>query len=738
MILENQVPGYGNKEINVYENDININENNNNILNRINTEQVITRTPIQDFYAGRNIFITGASGFLGKTMIEKLLRICPEVSTIYILMRPKKKSNIIDRIEDIFNEPIFEDLKNNSPKLRHKIVAIPGDCSFPDLGLTLEDRKKIIEEVSVVFHNAATVKFEEKLKVATTINAGGTLSVINLCKEIKNLKAMIHVSTAYANCHLDTIDEQFYPHPLKYEDLRIIVDSLPDETINAVLPRLLEKWPNTYTYTKALAESVIREKSQDLPIGIFRPSITMYLVSGIITVVYQIVLTFGLFALNILAKAILFFCAIIYTVCQPIGFVIRSESSIFNPTETMYPEYAIEENLLMEEAMSAVSLTSTDSSVTEEIRTSQNSLTDSSEVKRESVKKILKERVVSCADDSLPGWIDNYYGPTGVIAAAAVGFLRSIRINRDIYANMVPVDYTVNAILASAWDVATHPDRRRENMLIYNYTSTVENPITWGFYIDNCLAFARDYPLKQSIWYLTMTTNQSKVINFLANIILHLLPALLADILMVCRGHKPHVVKSVTKINRFLNVIQPFMLKNWSFKNDNVQRLWSRLDSKDKLSLRFTFDDFDWKNYLRNHMKGVRLFLFKEDPNSLESARKRLRSLRWIHETATHGLWPAAINGRVPKNCNDPKRKSKLNSNHFKGRPDDLYNALTSLWFNIVNDLDAKRGIENFWMKKWDHHGACASQAQSIRDDVGYFSRAIKMMKDIYLAIKVQ
>lgn len=225
----------------------------------------------------------------------------------------------------------------------------------------------------------------------------------------------------------------------------------------------------------------------------------------------------------------------------------------------------------------------------------------------------------------MPGWIDNYYGPTGVIAAAAVGFLRSIRINRDIYANMVPVDYTVNAILASAWDVATHPDRRGENMLIYNYTSTVENPITWGYYIDNCLAFARDYPLKQSIWYLTMTTSQSKVINFLANIILHLLPALLADILMVCRGHKPHVVKSVTKINRFLNVIQPFMLKNWSFKNDNVQRLWSRLDSKDKLSLRFTFDGFDWRNYLRNHMKGVRLFLFKEDPNSLESARKRLK-----------------------------------------------------------------------------------------------------------------
>ncbi|XP_008549791.1 fatty acyl-CoA reductase wat [Microplitis demolitor] len=512
MLLENQVSRYGNEGIDVYENDIN--ENNNNIMNTINMEQVITRTPIQDFYAGRNIFITGATGFLGKTMIEKLLRICPEVSTIYILIRPKKKSNIIDRVEDIFNEPIFEQLKNDSPKLRHKIVAIPGDCTFPDLGLTLEDRKKIIDEVSVVFHNAATVKFDEKLKVATTINAGGTLAVINLCKEIKNLKAMIHVSTAYANCHLDTIDEQFYPHPLKYDDLRVIVNSLPDETVNAILPKLLEKWPNTYTYTKALAENVVREKSQDLPIGIFRPAI-----------------------------------------------------------------------------------------------------------------------IISCADDPLPGWIDNYYGPMGVAAAAAVGFLRSIRINRDVYANMVPVDYTVNAILASAWDVATQPDKRGENMLIYNYISTVENPITWGFYIDNCLTYGRDFPLKQSVWYLTMSTYQNKTINFFANIILHLLPALLVDIVAVCTGHKPRVVKSISKINRFLNVIQPFSLKNWNFKNDNIQRLWLRLDSKDKLSLKFTFDKFDWKHYLRNHMLGVRLYLFKEDMSTLESARKRLQRLRWIHET---------------------------------------------------------------------------------------------------------
>lgn len=96
-------------------------------------------------------------------------------------------------------------MKNDSPKLRHKIVAIPGDCTFPDLGLTLEDRKKIIDEVSVVFHNAATVKFDEKLKVATTINAGGTLAVINLCKEIKNLKVTEYNNYIFIMLHYKNI-----------------------------------------------------------------------------------------------------------------------------------------------------------------------------------------------------------------------------------------------------------------------------------------------------------------------------------------------------------------------------------------------------------------------------------------------------------------------------------------------------------------------------------------------------
>ena len=56
---------------------------------------------IPEFYAGRSIFITGATGFMGKCLLEKILRDLPEVEQVYILIRPKKEKSIQERVEDL-------------------------------------------------------------------------------------------------------------------------------------------------------------------------------------------------------------------------------------------------------------------------------------------------------------------------------------------------------------------------------------------------------------------------------------------------------------------------------------------------------------------------------------------------------------------------------------------------------------------------------------------------------------
>lgn len=109
-------------------------------------------TPIQQFYSGTNIFITGGTGFLGTILIEKLLRSCNDLSTIYILARNKKGKNLQSRIDELFDDAIFDRLKKEFPKFRHKVVGIGGDCSLPDLGISQQDRQVLINEVCVLLN----------------------------------------------------------------------------------------------------------------------------------------------------------------------------------------------------------------------------------------------------------------------------------------------------------------------------------------------------------------------------------------------------------------------------------------------------------------------------------------------------------------------------------------------------------------------------------------------------------
>jgi len=61
-----------------------------------------SKSEIQSFYKDKTIFITGASGFMGKVLIEKLLYSCPDLNKIYILMRDKKGRSCDNRLEDMF------------------------------------------------------------------------------------------------------------------------------------------------------------------------------------------------------------------------------------------------------------------------------------------------------------------------------------------------------------------------------------------------------------------------------------------------------------------------------------------------------------------------------------------------------------------------------------------------------------------------------------------------------------
>ncbi|KAF6214116.1 hypothetical protein GE061_011847 [Apolygus lucorum] len=243
-------------------------------LPSLNQSQTKMEMGIPEFFRGRSLFVTGGSGFMGKVLIEKLLRSCPELDNIYVLMRPKRGQQVAGRYTDLLDCKIFDWLKENKKHQLNKVVAVAGDITKPGLGLSPEDQEMIVKKVSVVFHAAATVKFDETLRLSVLLNLCGTKSLLQLCEKMDQLVSVVHVSTAYCNCNLnEEIFEKLYPAPADPEQVIQMVNLLDDNILNSITPLLLKDRPNTYTFTKALAEHVVYEKSGILPIAIFRPSI---------------------------------------------------------------------------------------------------------------------------------------------------------------------------------------------------------------------------------------------------------------------------------------------------------------------------------------------------------------------------------------------------------------------------------------------------------------------------------
>ncbi|CAG9771570.1 unnamed protein product [Ceutorhynchus assimilis] len=154
---------------------------------------------IRTFFEGKNIFITGGSGFLGKPLIEKLLRSCPDIGNIYVLLRPKRGKHVQERLEQILLNPIFNLLKETNPDNIKKIICVSGDSSKPGLGLSEEDRQILIDKINIFYHGAASVRFDDFLKDGILINIGGAQEAAKLALEMKNIEVFTHISTCYCN-----------------------------------------------------------------------------------------------------------------------------------------------------------------------------------------------------------------------------------------------------------------------------------------------------------------------------------------------------------------------------------------------------------------------------------------------------------------------------------------------------------------------------------------------------------
>ncbi|XP_039391833.1 fatty acyl-CoA reductase 1 isoform X6 [Mauremys reevesii] len=228
---------------------------------------------IPEYYEGKNVLLTGATGFMGKVLLEKLLRSCPKVKAVYILVRHKAGQTPQERMEEMISCKLFDRLRDEQPEFKEKIIAVPSELTQSELDLSEQDKEKLIDCINIVFHCAATVRFNETLRDAVQLNVIATQQLVILAQRMKNLEVFMHVSTAYAYCNRKHIEEIIYPPPVDPKKLIGSLEWMDDGLVNDITPKLIGDRPNTYTYTKALAEYVVQQEGAKLNIAIIRPSI---------------------------------------------------------------------------------------------------------------------------------------------------------------------------------------------------------------------------------------------------------------------------------------------------------------------------------------------------------------------------------------------------------------------------------------------------------------------------------
>jgi fatty acyl-CoA reductase len=160
-----------------------------------------------------------------------------------------------------------------------RVTAVSGELGVPGLLHDADDAALLRERVQIVVHCAASVTFTSPLHEAIVKNVSGALDVFGFATTLPLLESYCHVSTAYVNCNkLGTIGETLPTIELpagvaSYEAYYAQLASLSESALAARSGELLGAYPNTYCFSKALAELVLVERARGYPLCIVRPTI---------------------------------------------------------------------------------------------------------------------------------------------------------------------------------------------------------------------------------------------------------------------------------------------------------------------------------------------------------------------------------------------------------------------------------------------------------------------------------
>jgi nucleoside-diphosphate-sugar epimerase len=194
---------------------------------------------------GEHLFITGATGFLGRELVHALLAEFPEVR-LSLLVRDeggRDKERLIRNWTG--RRP------PDSPAHNERLQIVAGDVGENRCGLRASDYSRVVETSTRIIHAAARVQFDDRRAEAEHVNVGGTRHMLELAEDARRhgvLQSFTYMGTAFvAGERSGTVSE---------EELEVE-----------------QRFRNNYPETKCAAEKLVRERSGQMPVVILRPSI---------------------------------------------------------------------------------------------------------------------------------------------------------------------------------------------------------------------------------------------------------------------------------------------------------------------------------------------------------------------------------------------------------------------------------------------------------------------------------
>ncbi|ALC49445.1 CG4020 [Drosophila busckii] len=457
-------------------------------------------------FKDQEIFVTGGTGFVGKALIEKLLRSCTCLGKIYVLIRVKKGVNVEQRLEELLKSKLYERLRKEQPQALAKVVPIAGDVMQLGLGISEQDLARL-RNVNIIYHSAASVRFDDPLRAAILMNTRGTHELIKLALNWKKLKAFVHVSTTYSNPTELEVEERIYPPYADWRTTIKLAETYDDETLNIFNLKYGNFQPNTYTFTKSLAEHVANDYKDQLPIFIFRPSI-----------------------------------------------------------------------------------------------------------------------VISTLEEPVPGWADNFNGPTGMLVACGVGILRSQNCDPYIVADFVPADVVVRGLIIAAYKYLVQTPSKDKPIDVMNCATANISPITMGQVIEIGKTYIRKNPFEKTLWLPGGSITLCPVLHFVRFITMHIMMAVVVDTLLRLTNEKPFLLKLQRRIFAAFQALQVFAVTEWHFQNANFRALHDAVPPNEINTFGFMqHSNINYVEFFQNGIRGAKEFLLHESPESSSGARLRIK-----------------------------------------------------------------------------------------------------------------